>query len=164
MSNPKRILRTLKGSAIKRSRLGVGKDIGGEIYLHRQYEHLVPDQVALAEAKRVLEVSFPGVKYNALKFSKDGFTFFTSPDFDTVDEPEAGYWVRIHGGLCKSGTTRSIWHHKWLWVDDDYAGFDVEASFRRSQAWLSIPDIDFSRIGNRAFWNEKVVPFLLENS
>ena len=146
MSSPDRILRTLKGSIIKRSRLGVGKDIGGEIYLHRQYEHLVPDQVALAESKRVLGVSFPDVEYNALKFSKDGFTFFAAQDFDTADEPTAGHWVRVRGNVCKSGSTNSIWHHKWLWVDDDYSGFDVEASFRRSQAWLAIPNIDFSRI------------------
>lgn len=96
---------------------------------------------------------------NALKFGKDGFTFFDSPDFDKADEPVAGKYVRVpFNGILKDGETKSIWHHKWLWVKDNYKGFDVEKSFNRSQTWLKIPNIDFARIGSREFWEKNVVP------
>ena len=37
-----RVLKTQKGSAIKRSKFGVGKVIGGRIYLHRNYVDRLP--------------------------------------------------------------------------------------------------------------------------
>ena len=157
-----RVAKTLKGSSIKRSKYGVGKDIGGEIYLHRNYESVIPDQDALAKAKATLKKDRPNFKYNALKFSKDGaFTFFNSPDFDSSDEPIAGKYVRVPlDGKLKDGETKSIWHHKWLWVKDDYKGFDVEKSYNRSLAWLKIPDIDYARIGSKDFWEKNVVPLI----
>lgn len=153
-----RVAKTEKGTAIKRSKYGVGKDIGGEIYLHKQYESVVPDQEALKAAKAKLG----DFKYNVLKFDKKGnFTFFNSPDFDTVDEPTAGKYVRVgQDGTLKHGETKSIWHHKWLWVKDDYKGFNVDESFKRSQAWLKVPNIDFARIGSKDFWEKNVVPHI----
>lgn len=155
-----RVLKTQKGSPIKRSKLGVGKDIGGEIYLHRNYEKDIPDQEGLKKAKAALGK----FKYNALKFSKDGtFTFFSSPDFDTADEPVAGKYVKVSPeGKTKESETKNIWHHKWLWVKDDYKGFDVDESFKRSQSWLKLPDVDFNRIGNKDFWEKNVVPMITE--
>lgn len=151
-----RVAKTAKGSTIKRSKLGVGKDIGGEIYLHRDYEAAIPDQEALDRAKQAIKQEYPKFEYNVLKFSRDGsFTFFNSPDFNEADEPTAGSYVRVSPELkLKLGKTESIWHHKWLWVKDDYRGFDVDESFKRSQAWLKLPNIDFTRIGNRAFWQK----------
>jgi hypothetical protein len=154
-----RTAQTEKGTIIKRSKLGVGKDIGGSIYLHRNYENHVPDQVALSRAKKVLGKNHPGFDYNALKFSKNGnFTFFKSPDFDTVHEPTVGEYITVTDGKSKAGKSKSIWHHKWLWVKDDYKGFDVDQSHKRSQSWLKIPKIDFARIGNRAIWEQQYVP------
>jgi hypothetical protein len=155
-----KLLKTLNGSAIKRSKLGVGKDIGGEIYLHKDYEQLIPDQEALKKAKQVLKASYPDFTYNTLKFSKIKFTFFSSPDFDTADEPTAGSYVTVIGDTAKAGKTASIWHHKWLWVQDTYQGFDVEAAYKRSAKWLKLPNIDFSRIGNKAIWERDYVPLI----
>lgn len=151
-------VRTQKGTVIRRSRLGVGKDIGGDIYLHRNYAEVLPDQEGLKQAEARLPQGFT---FNVIKAAKDGsaYTFFNSPDFDTADEPVAGEYVRVTAeGSAKPGKTGSIWHHKWLWVGDDYKGFDVEKSKARSRAWLSLPDIDFNRIGNKAFWEKEVVP------
>jgi hypothetical protein len=103
--NP-RILKTEKGSTIKRSKLGVGKDIGGEIYLHRQYEDHIPDQSALDKAKTVLSKNHPDFQYNTMKYNKSGdFTFFHSPDFDTSHEPTAGEYVKVSGDVTKKGST-----------------------------------------------------------
>jgi hypothetical protein len=85
-----------------------------------------------------------------------------SPDFDSADEPTAGEYCRVNlpGKGCGSQPvvtairrTSNIWHHKWLWVTDDYEGFDVEASFQRSQVWLALDDVEMSRIGNPKYWS-----------
>ncbi len=38
----------------------------------------------------------------------------------------------------KKGHSNYIWHHKWLWVKDDYTGFDIEESYRWSEKWLAV--------------------------
>ena len=70
--------------------------------------------------------------------------------------------VRACGTLQRRGTSSDppIHHHKWLCVGDDYTGFDVEESKRRSAAWLALPDVDKSRIGRRGYWQTQVVPRL----
>ena len=49
-NKPKRQLRTMKGSVIKRSKYSVGKEIGGQIYFHLDYiTDIVPtDEIAKA--------------------------------------------------------------------------------------------------------------------
>jgi len=55
-----------------------------------------------------------------------------------------------------------IYHHKWLFVADDYQGFDVVASKTRSEQWIALGDVDRSRIGRKSYWEERVVPQLNE--
>lgn len=43
-------------------------------------------------------------------------------------------------------------------MEDDYSGFDVEESKRRSAAWLALPNVDKSRIGRSSYWQTHVVP------
>jgi hypothetical protein len=134
----------------------VGKEIGGDFYIHKNYASLIPDQGGLRLAVSKLPKGFD---YNVIKSSKTGaFTFFNSTDFDTKDEPTGGNYIRVSSdGSVHPGTSRNIWHHKWLFVDDAYKGFDVDASKTRSKTWLALPDIDFSRIGNPDFWNKEMV-------
>lgn len=151
--NENRRLKTQKGSAIKRSKYGVGKLIGGFLYLHKQYvKDVIPKKVYKNAIEKTKGFYFNVVKWNV----KDNtISLFNSPDFDSADEPVAGEYMTISpDGKVKKGFTKSIWHHKWLWVKDNYKGFDVEKSFQRSQKWLSIPDIEFSKIGNKDFWNK----------
>ena len=49
-------------------------------------------------------------------------------------------------------------HHKWLFVADDYQGFDVERSKGRSQRWIAIGNVDRSRIEKKSYWEEHFVP------
>lgn len=135
-------LKTLKGSAIKRStKYGVGKEIGGEIYFHKDYaEDIVPDEV-LSQALQLLEEEHPGFEYNCLKYNpKTGVVAFQeAPDFDTAREPVVGDYVSVNTntGVVKTGHSNYIWHHKWNWVKNDYSGFDVEESWNWSKQWLS---------------------------
>ncbi len=76
-------------------------------------------------------------------------------DFDTVREPHVGNYVTIFpDGVVKEGNSLNIWHHKWLWVRDDYGGFDVDESKRWSEKWLSkVPEI---AKGSDVTWNAQL--------
>ena len=153
-----RMVKTQRGSRIKRYKWGVGKEMGGFVYLHRKYIPMIPEEYQQQIKNAAANIGdFP---FNVVKVGvrKPVVSFFNSPDFDSAPEPTAGQFVNVNleTGRVNQGTSKYIWHHKWLWVTDDYPGFDVEESFQRSQKWLEIPDVDFSRIGQRKFWDETI--------
>lgn len=134
-------LKTLKGSVIKRSsKYGVGKEIGGQIYFHKNYvDDICPNLYELA--KDILEEEYPDFKYNCLMYDKkkpDTLRFDEAPDFDSAREPMPGVMLSVDtstGKIIKRYSPQ-IWHHKWLWVKDDYKGFDVEEAYEWSKKWL----------------------------
>ena len=155
----KKILKTQKGSPIKRSTYGVGKRIGGALYVHADYVDDIPFNFSeYIDALYQFDKDF---HYNVIKWDKKkgNVTFFHSPEFNTVHEPSAGDYVTIKKNFtAKKAYTSQIWHHKWLWVKDDYKGFDVEESFNRSKQWLQLPNIEFAKIGNKEYWEKEYVP------
>jgi hypothetical protein len=151
---PNRTLKTQKGSVIKRSKYGVGKEIGGCVYVHKMYADLFPD--INGYLIRLNEVA-PNFEFNIIKYcgSKDSVSFLNSPNFDTADEPTITDYVVVNrDGSHKKGKSNTIYHHKWLFVRDDYPNFDVDEAFARSRDWLQLPDIDFTRIGKPEVWNK----------
>lgn len=113
---------------------GVGKEIGGAIYVHRSVEHVLGHVVDEAR-ERIPE----GFDYQVVKFvQKTGMvSFVQSPDFDEADEPTVGEIVTVSpdGAIRRRARSANpeIYHHKWLFVSDDYSGFDVEESKARSK-------------------------------
>ncbi len=146
----------------RRWRGNVGKSIGNSVYVHRDYETEIIPQDALSNAQQNLD----GFDYNIVKYvSKTGaITFIQSPDFDSAPEPMIGNALLVKpDGTKKSMSPLSdpwIYHHKWLFVKDDYPGFGVDESKRRSASWMDLPDIDYSRIGKKSFWEKFVVPHI----
>ncbi len=141
------------------ARFGVGKEIGGAVYVHEMYQHLLPD--AFKTAKNVLS---PDFEYAVVKYdlSTDAVSFIQSDDFDSAAEPTVGdlYTIRPDG-TCKFRRKLAdpwIYHHKWLLVLDDYPGFDVAESKARSMKWMALTGIDFRRIGKQSFWLERILP------
>jgi hypothetical protein len=141
----------------------VGKKVGKAVYAHRDYEgEIVPEDV-LSRALKVLEKESPEMakNYNAVKYDtgEKAVTFQHSPDFDEADEPTVGDSVKIrtNGGVSvtKQKQDPQIWHHKWMWVSDDYRGFDVPASMKRSLQWFKkLKPGESSRIGTKSFWDK----------
>lgn len=134
-------LKTLKGSVIKRSsNYGVGKEIGGQVYFHKDYvEDICPHLYELA--KDILEEKYPDFSYNCLMYDKrtpEVLRFDEAPDFDSAREPTPGNMLSVDTNTEKivKRFSPQIWHHKWLWVKDDYKGFDVEESYEWSKKWL----------------------------
>ena len=152
-----RKLKTLKGSVIKRStKYGVGKEIGGKLYVHKQYEAIIPHIQAIKTFIKKHSHNFSENEYNIVCFEKVNkkYTFIAAKDFDTSDEPKVGSYRTAHmnGHHVIMGYSSAIYHHKWLFVKDDYEGFDVQGSFERSKKWLKLPDVSHSRIGNKVYW------------
>ena len=150
----------------KRSRrYGIGKEIGGAVYVHRRYEDVfgAPCQ----EARQCLPADF---RYTVVKLTlaTRAFSFIQVDDFDSVPEPTIGTVIAVKpDGSCRRIEPPSdpyIYHHKWLFVADDYDGFDVEESKARSGAWLALPEVDRSRIGRACYWQTYVVPRLDEQA
>ena len=116
---------------------------------------------AVASAKRSLPRDF---QYDVVKFNHltEAVSFIQCPRFDHDPEPAIAAVIIVRA----DGTKRvrefraddpPIYHHKWLFVADDYSGFDVEESKRRSAAWLALPNIDTSRIGRQSYWRAEVL-------
>ena len=150
----------LKKLGLKRTNKfgGIGKEIGGEVYLHKDYEHTFPQDL-LNKAKSFLPEDYV---YNVVKYApKTGvFSFIISNDFDTNEEPSVDGVVTVKpdGTIKKQGNAGWIYHHRWEWVADDYKGFDVEKSKQRSLKWAGLDGVDKSRIGQRKHWDDNVVP------
>lgn len=161
-------LKTRKGSSIKRYRwpngIYVGKEVAYKVYFHKDYAEKVLPFGVYEKAKEILneEMKKDGspikdFKYNALCWcaKTNVLRFDEAPDFDLSREPHPGMMVSIDLGTGKVKIQKSdqIWHHKWLWVMDDYSGFDVRQSYEWSRKWLSAGIDSEGGIGKREKWN-----------
>lgn len=157
--------KTLKGSPIKRSKYGVGKLIGGQIYLHKDYALDVIPKDVWEKALKVLADTNSDFEYNCVMYdAKTGnVRFDEAPDFDTAREPVVGNTLTVKpDGTTKAGYSKYIWHHKWIWVKNDYQGFDVNESKAWSQKWLGI--LTETADGNGIErWNAQLDRFGLEH-
>ena len=146
----------------KRSRrYGVGKDIGGALYVHRSVQDVLPsDTLRTAKSKLPAGYSYQVVKFHE---KKGVFSFVRVPGFDTQSEPgiEETISVMPNGSVQRRSLGGNvIYHHKWLFVRDDYKGFDVEASKRRSAAIAALTGVNPLKIGRKRYWEEEVLPRL----
>lgn len=160
----KRFARTRKGTRIARSKFGVGKIMCYCIYVHKQYAQKVIPPEILSNAEAVLMQKYPKHRYNCLKYDMNTrvVSFQESPDFDTAREPIVGDYVAVFpDGRTRKGHSDYVFHHKWLWVEDDYEGFDVESSFQWSQKWLSVLTETADGNGIQR-WNNQLKRFGLE--
>lgn len=160
-------IKTKKGSTIKRYK-DVGKKMGDDLYFHKKYvdEYINKDFYNKLKSNLPKDFDFNIVKYNS---KQNYITFINSPDFDTADEPivSDAYKVTEDGKvkLTKEKNPPQIYHHKWLFVKDDYKGFDTEKSKERSRRWLEVSDrINMSKIGSSEYWEKEVLPLLEKNT
>jgi hypothetical protein len=107
--------------------------------------------------------------YTVVKLNQrnDSVSFIQCPGFDTEHEPAiTGILVVNADGQVQRRSLPAdpyIYHHKWLFVADDYSGFDVAASKQRSELWMKLADVDRSRIGRKSFWEQQVVRRIAES-
>lgn len=136
-------LKTLKGSRIYYSKLGVGKQVGSKIYVALQYLPDICEEGLIKEARMILRDH--GLDYNSFKCACYDLKnpcvirFDTCPTFDTDDCPVVGwqYTVDTYFGTVKKKYCEQIFHHKWTFCKENYPGFDVQKSYEYSKLWLS---------------------------
>jgi hypothetical protein len=175
-TNRNRVLKYEGRTVLYRFRNVVGKDIGGAIYVHKNYADdaikAIPRPVNPDKRKRyeffieryktVMENFADKVpfKYNCMKldYKNLDIRFDEAPDFDTAREPITGRYFTVKpDDKVVGGTTHNIWHHKWLWVKDDYKGFDVEESHEWSNTWY--PMFKIKRMvasGSKPVWEKQL--------
>ena len=156
----------LKGNPRK-----IGKRMGNDLYIHKDYAQQagVPMDVLRQAQKRLPDGhDFDIVKYN--KATGD-ISFIESPNFNLADEPTVGTAIKVIPdgklSITKQKSDPQIYHHKWEMVPDNYPGFDVSQSKKRSEAWRSVVGVDkeiSSRIGTKSFWDKNVVPKISSDS
>lgn len=159
---------------------GVGKVLGRNKWIHRNVLPLLPvgEQTLVDKALDILGIYLPPpdidiiVKINA---SEGLVTFTHSADWKTATEPICGDMVGVKGLYGdhpvvfhrKQKGVPNIYHHKWMFVDDDYLGFDVKEAMEWSETWENNPAVkalladpnEYFRlkIGRQDYWQEKVL-------
>ena len=147
------VIKTKKGSVIKRYQDNVGKRVGSKIYVHKNYaSEIVPkDILDAAIAKLPSDFAYNTITYDT---KTQSVRFDEAPDFDTATEPRVGKIFTVNkDGTTKQSSSNSIWHHKWTWVKDDYTGFDVNASRNWSATYS--PQLDRPK-GTQASWDKQL--------
>lgn len=168
-------LKTLKGSRIWYSKFGVGKQVGSKIYFHKSvWDKIVPKDIweaalsvmdgekihnDLWEKMGLNECEYETVCYDLNKPAI--IRFDTCVEFDTAREPRVGImiFVNTNDGSIKIKHNQQIYHHKWLWVNEDYQGFDVQKSYEWSKLWLS--KFEETASGYRHKWKEQLKKYNL---
>ncbi len=136
------------------SKYGVGKEIGGKMYVHKDYVLTVVSSEEFAVAEACLPAGFT---YNCCMIDRKARTirFDEAPDFDTAREPHPGDFVEVNMKTLaiRRGHSEMIWHHKWMWVAEDYTGFDVAASYEWSKRWTQVVT---HPSGSRRVWEKQI--------
>lgn len=143
---------------LKEAKGDVGKFIGGQRYIHKSYEHVLPqDELNKAKSHLPKDHEYHVVKHDPKEGS---FSFIKSHDFDTAHEPTVGDSIKVHADcrtkLTKQTNPPKVYHHKWQWVDDKYKGFDREESKARSKEWQEKlhGKVELSKIGSKKYWHD----------
>lgn len=143
------------------------KKIGTAIYTHssnceclsKELQKMIDLAITIMVGAGMYEQWLASVVYK-IDTKNNTVSFIESKDFDTAREPEVGdaYLVNLDTEKIKLIKAKGqIYHHKWMFVADDYAWFDVEESKRWSEKWQKILPNDRkikSRIGYKKYWEE----------
>ena len=150
---------------IERSKkFGIGKQIGDELYFHKDYIDKTPFSQEIEETLKNMPNTF---KFTLIKINikTKSISLLYSPCFDSQFHPALLQSMKIF----PDGTTKirnfsfnpPIYHHRWTFVEDDYKGFDVEEDKLWSYLWSKTPLLDFRRYGKSNHWNKVSLPKIL---
>ena len=99
---------------------GVGKEIFGTTYIHRDYESVLPVS-QLNRAKETMRALDPSFQYDVVAFSDDGkVTFSRVPGFETEDTPKILEQIVVVPGKparrIRWGSRGPVYHKKELFT------------------------------------------------
>lgn len=157
------------------------KKIGGCIYMHISMRTNVEEKIKnmIEDAEKVFRKvigikDFMEVEIVKIDVKNNKVSFIKSPDWDTAREPLVGdaYMIDLNEDApLRKRTVKitkskgQIYHHKWMFVADDYQGFDIEESKKWSEKWQSVIPAEKgikSRIGYKKYWDEYLKEYGLD--
>lgn len=163
----------------KREDHGVGKVIKNDKWVHfSALDAITEDERHLVQkAMTFLPVPLSQDTDIIIKVNTEesSVVFAESPDWNTASEPAQGRWERIANldtprpeySSCKMQDNPMIYHHKWMFVKDDYQGFDVKESMTWSETWKNSDVVNrlvkdpstkfYRRIGRQQYWKDMVL-------
>lgn len=136
------------------------KTVGTASYVHKSnVQELIEKKVAKPEIDtfKLFLQNVSNIQYDIIKYDKGNITLISSPDWDTANEPIVGTCYRYKKGAWFNKPTirdnyKQIYHNKWMFVSNTYAGFDIEKAKERTKIWNSLPNLDKKRIGYKSYW------------
>lgn len=147
------------------------KKIGGAIYIHRSnVDELTQEQLDLVWDRWAMlaDTDYPCNSFEVIKIKNDTVSFIECEGWDELREPVVGnaYNVKADGSVKltkKRKNNPQIYHHKWMFVPEDYEGFDVEESKEWSKKWLSVvPKGLSSSLGSINNWKKFLLDYNLD--
>lgn len=147
------------------------KKIGNSIYVHRSnIKELDIEQIRLVNkrASQLLDSGY-GVDTSIIKITGEAVSFIECEGWDELKEPIVGnaYSVKPDGSVKitkKRKNNPQIYHHKWMFVSEDYTGFDIEKEKEWSKKWQSVvPKGLSSSLGSQENWLKFLREYGLEN-
>ena len=149
------------------------KKIGKSIYVHKTNVgslNLSQLELIWKRLKQLAETDYPCNTYEIIKIKDDTVSFIECEGWDKLREPIVGnaYCVKSDGSvkfIKKKEKNPQIYHHKWMFVANDYNGFDVEKEKEWSKKWqLKLPSAKEikSKIGYKNYWEALLREYGLE--
>ncbi len=144
---------------------GVGKKIGDKVWFHNLYkEYCKVENIVLPN-----EI-FKTEEYDVIRFDLKTFeiALIKCDDFINKNEPcilevkifslneEKEYFLKSIKSY-EDSKNKLIYHHKWLFVKDEFPYFNVEESIQRSIKWKTLLGTNksiSSKIGYSNFWDK----------
>ena len=135
------------------------------IYFHKNYVRLFPQKLQDAIKFLPKHLEFNIIKYN----SKDETaSFILSPDFDEAYHPTIVQSAKVdlnNNGkplkIYRYKNNLKIYHHRWVFVKDDYKGFDVKKDKKWSALWSKVPRLNHLKYGTLENWTTHTLPRIL---
>jgi len=133
------------------------KVIGNTKYLHRSALNVLSseDYTKVTEALKQVPNGFKPV---VIAITKDSIRLTECPEWDKEFEPSVGdSFVVFDNGTNKlnkaSKTNPQIYHRRYLFVLDDYQGFNTELDKSWVAKWERL-NPDKNRMGRKLWWSE----------
>lgn len=127
----------------------------GAVYIHRDYIPTGELMTRVEAAVKLCGLNLSEFDVVKISLTNENISFVWCEDFDGQAEPVISRVLTIGKGAPTYREYGNIvYHHKWLMVADDYAGFDIEVSKIRTAKICAIQGLDFNRCGKLSVWQE----------
>jgi len=127
----------------------VGRYFDASVYVHKDFAHLIPHKIDMSVLERAINLLPKDFTYDLIRYDRylQNVSFIQVHNFDTDNDPVQGdsWYIKSDWKLSRGDTHRftsakkdpQIYHHKWVYVPENYSGFNWQDAFQWSERWMS---------------------------